>query len=170
MLCPCSQNSLLAFPSLCTGYVTLVNLANTDNTIGIRAHEAPISAIALNNNGTRIATAGQKGTLIRVFDTTSGAKVAELRRGANPAEIYCINFSSDSSLVVVASDHGTVHIFGVDDVKLNRQSSLAAASFLPKYFNSKWSFCQFQVPGKPQCICAFGQDQKSVIGKFTQQR
>ncbi|EEB14804.1 WD repeat domain phosphoinositide-interacting protein, putative [Pediculus humanus corporis] len=164
VLCPSSINSLLAFPSRKTGHVQLVDLANTDRPpIDIPAHESPLSAISLNHGGTRIATAGQKGTLIRVFDTSTGCKITELRRGANAADIYCINFNQDSSLLCVSSDHGTIHVFGVEDSKLNKQSSLASATFLPKYFNSKWSFCRFQVPGGPKSICAFGQDNKSVI-------
>jgi len=37
--------------------------------------------------------------------------------------VYCsISFNSDSSLICVASDHGTVHIFAVDDPHKNKQS------------------------------------------------
>ena len=32
-----------------------------------------------------------------------------------PASINCINFSSDSTLLCVASDHGTIHVFAVND-------------------------------------------------------
>ncbi|CAB1311823.1 unnamed protein product [Coregonus sp. 'balchen'] len=133
---PNSNNSLLAFPGTHSGHVQIVDLANTEKP---------------------------PGTLIRIFDTMAGHLIQELRRGSQAANIYCINFNQDASLICLSSDHGTVHIFAAEDPNRNKQSSLASASFLPKYFSSKWSFSKFQVPSNSPCVCAFGTEPNSVI-------
>ncbi|XP_068157847.1 WD repeat domain phosphoinositide-interacting protein 3 [Drosophila tropicalis] len=160
VLCPHSNKSLLAFPGRRTGHVQIVDLANTERApLEVVAHEAAISCIALNLQGTRLATAGEKGTLIRIFDTENGKMVSELRRGSNHANIYCINFNHQSSMLVVASDHGTIHVFNLCDNK-QKESSLP---IIPKYFTSQWSFVKFSIPQGPRCVCAFGAEPNSVV-------
>uniref|UniRef100_D3TPV5 Uncharacterized conserved protein n=1 Tax=Glossina morsitans morsitans TaxID=37546 RepID=D3TPV5_GLOMM len=160
VLCPHSNKSLLAFPGRRSGHVQIVDLANTERAaLEVIAHEAAIACIALNLQGTRLATASEKGTLIRIFDTDNGKKVGELRRGSNQANIYIINFNHQSTMLVVSSDHGTIHVFNLEDNK-TKESSLP---IIPKYFSSQWSFVKFSIPQGPACICAFGSDPNSVI-------
>lgn len=44
--------------------------------------------MALNQPGSVAASASRKGTLIRLFDTTTRDKLVELRRGTDPATLY----------------------------------------------------------------------------------
>lgn len=163
-LCPSPTCALLAFPGKSIGYVQIVNLNSDKPPSPIGAHETQLSCISLNQQGTWLATASEKGTLIRVYCTETLSLIHELRRGLSSANVFCINFNHDSSLMCVSSDHGTVHIFAIEDPKKNKTSSLVMVKgVLPKYFSSIWSFTKFQVPGNLHCICAFGSDDNTVI-------
>ncbi|TRY74083.1 hypothetical protein TCAL_01583 [Tigriopus californicus] len=168
-LSPSSENSLLAFPALENGQVRLFDLAEPEKPMAIVvAHSTRLCYLMLNVQGTKLATASEKGTLIRVFNASNGEFITELRRGTQPATIYSINFSSDSSLLCASSSHGTIHVFSLADPKRNKQSSLASSGFvnlsiLPKYFASEWSFSRIEIPGATPCICAFGATPNSIL-------
>lgn len=74
-------------------FLQVVDLLKTDRTpLEIIAHESAVTCLALNIQGTRIATAGERGTLIRIFDTNDGTKLAELRRGTHHVCTFFLSF------------------------------------------------------------------------------
>ena len=64
-------------------------------------------------DGSRLASASEKGTLIRVWDCHTGEPLRELRRGVDRAEIYCLCFNYNSTFIACSSDKGTVHIYSL---------------------------------------------------------
>ncbi|KAJ8950474.1 hypothetical protein NQ314_007861 [Rhamnusium bicolor] len=56
--------------------------------VWIAAHRSELGCLAINQQGTRVASASNKGTLIRVWDTTTRNQLVELRRGSDPATVY----------------------------------------------------------------------------------
>lgn len=111
-LCPDSSNTVLACPNVHQGHIR-VELYDIRKSNVIPAHEAELACIALNGDGTRVASASYKGTLIRVFDTHTGNLLQELRRGMDRAEIYSICFNPTTTFLACSSDKGTVHIFSL---------------------------------------------------------
>ena len=51
----------------------------------ISAHNGAIACLTLNRDGSILATTSEKGTLIRLFNTRTGEKLTEVRRGSEPA-------------------------------------------------------------------------------------
>lgn len=77
----------------------------------IEAHRSPLACITLNSDGTLLATASDKGTIIRVFSVPDGHKLFQFRRGSMPSRIYSMSFNTTSTLLCVSSSTETIHLF-----------------------------------------------------------
>jgi len=171
-LCPFASNTVLASPGLQKGHVR-VELYDLKKTQVIVAHESGLACIALNFDGTRLATASETGTIVRIFDTQTGTNLQEVRRGIDKAEIYSLAFNNNSQWLACSSDKGTVHVYRMklaesgseaSESKSNPKSSLSFfARVLPSYIGSEWSFAHFRVPAGLRCIVAFGSEANSVV-------
>ncbi|KAH8154884.1 uncharacterized protein LAJ45_01415 [Morchella importuna] len=94
-----------------SGDVLLFDALKLEAVNVIEAHKSPLSAVALNSEGTLLATASDKGTIIRVFAVPAAQKVFQFRRGTYPSRIYSMSFNLMSTLLCVSSATETVHIF-----------------------------------------------------------
>ena len=90
-----------------------VSFVNSNEEVEIECHQAEIRYLALNPEGTLLASASTKGTLIRIFDTVSGNGIKEVRRGSDNADIQCLAFSSMSLYLACTSDRDTAHVFAL---------------------------------------------------------
>lgn len=98
----------------------------SNNGFVVQAHQSPIGCIALSRTGTVVATASIHGTVIRLFSTTDGWKLQELRLGTIPHTVRCIMFRADSYFVAVSSNSRTIHIFKLASEKATLLSGTAS--------------------------------------------
>jgi len=155
------EREVMVFPGFKTGSIQLVDLYSTEQKVSsapvvVNAHKNSVVCLAINQGGSLVATASSKGTLVRIWDTVRRVQLVELRRGADQARIYCINFSHSSEWLCCSSDKGTVHIFALQDYRLNKRSALASIGVGGAYAGSQWSLASFTVPQECAAICAFG--------------
>jgi WD repeat-containing protein 45 len=137
--------------------------------------------MCLNFAGTLLATASDRGTLIRIHSTETGQPLQELRRGREKADIDSICFDLKGGWLACSSDRSTIHIFTVNikadsaGIKLSDEEAKAENSednrpenkksgfkFLKgigvTYFDSEWSFAKFKIPNDDNSdnhTCAF---------------
>lgn len=105
--------SVMGFPFGEKGQVKVVNFNSLAPLPLISAHESRIACLCINHNGTLLATASDKGTLIRVFSIQTGELIAELRRGVKNCNISCIAFDEHNKFVGCSGDTGTIHLFSI---------------------------------------------------------
>ncbi|KAF2263361.1 WD40 repeat-like protein [Lojkania enalia] len=112
-----------------SGDVLIYDATKLEAVNVIEAHNSPLSCIALNSDGTLLATASEKGTIVRVFSIPDAQKLYQFRRGSIPARIYSMSFNLTSTLLCVSSATETVHIFrlGVPNASGSRSNSISGS-------------------------------------------
>ncbi|KAF6264637.1 WD40-repeat-containing domain protein [Scenedesmus sp. NREL 46B-D3] len=140
--------TVLACPGLHTGQVR-IELYDRKQTKFISAHNTPLVCLCLSLDGKRLATASDKGTLVRVWNTADGQLLQELRRGTEPAHIHSIAFSKHCDWLAVSSDKGTVHVFalGPNVVTGSDESDPAKAAAAATDSSQAGSTAAMQRPG-----------------------
>lgn len=153
---------IIFYPGHKTGSVFVTNILFNDysrtsvSPISINAHRNELACMAVNHDGSLLATASVKGTLVRLWDSAQKSLKIELRRGSDAATIYCLNFSNNSEFLCCSSDKGTIHIYALHNSKLNRRSKFNSIRILGSYGNSQWDVANFTIPPECSCICGFG--------------
>lgn len=152
----------------------------------INAHQNELSQICLNQNGKMVATASQRGTLIRLWDTRKGELLRELRRGMSSASIIGLSFDMEDTSLCLSSDKGTVHVYSLipredaERYEKNRKSNFrflkkwipnnAVSKVSANYLSSEWSQMSFTIPGNQSGICGFLPGDKTNLIIITMER
>jgi WD40 repeat protein len=161
-----TNNEVLATPAPELGHVRISLYLKSKNHI-IKAHENSIAAMNLTPDGRLIATASEKGTLVRLINTESGNPLCEFRRGSSKADITSIVFENKLKFLAVASTSSTVHVFviekeiheqlgtnqgiGYQEEGKQQQVNSKKGGFMSglfgkgSYMNSTTSFMQFKI-------------------------
>lgn len=111
-----SSKNCLAYPiSTAKGRIQLFDANKAENGVIIDAHNSKVVIMKFSSCGDMLATASEKGTVIRIFSVLSGICLIEFRRSVKRyAQIISLNFSLSSDYVTVSSNTETIHIFRID--------------------------------------------------------
>ena len=173
---------VLACPDKEKGRVHVNIYKKDESTITntLEAHNSALSCMTLNYPGTLLATASEKGTLIRLYNPQTGDLLQEVRRGSDKAELYCLAIDQKSKWLGCTSDKGTVHIFSIAKLGLAQEAEIIEEEKkdgkapknhkhvfkfmkgLSKYFDSEWSFAKFRVTDQ-RTFCTFDKDENLIV-------
>eukprot|EP00899_Mesostigma_viride_P023236 jgi/Mesvir1/4097/Mv04491-RA.1 len=114
----CDPRSFLALPaSEAKGHVLIYDAITMETVCQIQAHNSPVIALAFSRDGSLLASASEKGTVVRVHSLPQATKAYTFRRGYHPAQVYSLAFGPEGvcpRLLSALSSSGTVHVFKLD--------------------------------------------------------
>ena len=109
------DSTVMGYPISPEGFIKVKFYENSQE-LDINSHDALINCISINSDGSLVATASNKGHIVRIFCITNGQFIEEFRRGKEKATINNISFDEYSNWMGVCSERGNVHIFSMGSV------------------------------------------------------
>ena len=116
----------------------------------------------MNKDGSLLASASERGTIIRIYQTKDGDLIQELRRGLKNSEIFSLVFNYNSKYLACSSSQGTVHIFCVKNEQNEVQNQKSVLGYIAnfigfknEYLNSEWSFAQYHLQLTSRSVISF---------------
>jgi autophagy-related protein 18 len=123
-----AENCLLLYPNSHEVGLVCVYDCFTMRSLGdVEAHKSPLAAISLSHDASMMATASEKGTVIRVWALPSGVQLHSFKRGISYVEVCDLSFAGDGSMLLLCASSGTIHIFLLTQPV---QSSMMWSSFI----------------------------------------
>ncbi|XP_052334013.1 WD repeat domain phosphoinositide-interacting protein 1-like isoform X2 [Oncorhynchus keta] len=142
------DNSYLAYPGSETiGEIMVYDANNLSTVTMIPAHDSPLAALTFNVSGTKLASASERGTVIRVFTIPEGQRLFEFRRGMKRyVSISSLSFSSDAQFLCASSNTETVHIFKLERHSPSREGGCPTwGAYVGKMFTAASTYLPSQV-------------------------
>ncbi|SCV03001.1 LAME_0H06920g1_1 [Lachancea meyersii CBS 8951] len=97
-------------------------------------HKSSVSCLATTHNGKLVASASERGTIVRVFQTGADAEFdgndqlfREFRRGTRPTTIYEMKFNLGATLLGCVGDTDTIHVFKLSQ-SVELETSISSGS------------------------------------------
>ncbi|RXN33084.1 WD repeat domain phosphoinositide-interacting 1-like isoform X1 [Labeo rohita] len=144
------SNSFLAYPGSDTiGEIIVYDANNLSTVTMIPAHDSPLAAITFSASGTKLASASERGTVIRVFSIPEGLRLFEFRRGMKRyVNISSLSFSPDAQFLCASSNTETVHIFKLEQHSPSGEEEAPSwSAYVGKMFTAASSYLPAQVSG-----------------------
>lgn len=133
----------------------------------IPAHDNPLAALTFNSTADKLATASQRGTVIRVFSIPDGARLYEFRRGMKRiVTIGSLAFSPDSTFLCASSNTETVHIFKLEQADTEKSGAVGDDSWMG-YFNKMLTTSASYLPSQVSNVLKQGRDFATVKLPFS---
>jgi WD40 repeat protein len=123
MACPIEFNE----NDLDKGYISIKNYKN-NKCFPFLAQDDKISYMVMDYYGLLLATANEKGTIIRIHSCKDGTLLQECKRGKEKAQISYINFDIDYNYMGVSSDRKTIHIWKLDNIIEKKEKNTISPS------------------------------------------
>ena len=130
-----STSTILCCPDQNEGFIKIKNY-DDNTTLLLNAHKSSIDLIQLSDDGNIVATASQKGNIVRIFRTMDGLNIGKLRVAKNGRKICNIAFDSHCDTLAVNCSCGEIFIYDISEIKKKAYSNRKESSNAPMKFNS----------------------------------